>query len=176
MMRHAALAATTAAAMAMAAGPPAVTVIGDRNMPATAAPAAGIWEFRPGGAIVIIEPMPGNILAMSVLDSPDFSLAPGDGVALLEATSEPGVYDMCLYESSDALSGDRGGRRTRDAEVHVDADGRRLSFRHFSRRRSISLRRWLAAIIHATPTNSDRPALDGAVRLWPDPYNDPMPL
>lgn len=175
-MRAAPFAATLVVALSAAAEAPVVTVLGDRSMPPTAAAAAGIWEFRPGGAIVTIEPLPGNRLTMTVLDSPDYTVAPGDGVALLEATAEPGTYDMRLYESSEALSGQTGGRRTRDAEVTVDAVGRRLSFRHFSRRRSLSFRRWIAALVHARPANADRPPLDGAVRLWPEPYHDPMPL
>lgn len=176
-MRTAAVALTALAALGAAAEAPVVFDIGTAAMPATATAAAGVWEFRPGGAIVLVTPAPGNRLEMTVLDSPDYTMAPHSSVAVLESGAEPGVYDMHLAVPSEALGGDGGGRRTRDAVVRVDAAGRRLTMTHFARRRSVSFRRWLAAIFHASPTQSDRPDdLDGAVRLFPDPYIDPMPL
>lgn len=178
MSRLAALALVVACALAAEAEAPALREIAGDSIGTGAAPAiAGIWEFRPGGAIVEIKPSAGNVMIMSVIDSPDYTLAPGAAIAVLEGGAEPGVYDMHLERDSESLTGDAGGRRTRDAIVRVDADGRTLSLRHFARRRSVSFRRWFAAIFHATSLPSDRPAdIDGAVRLWPDPFIDVMPL
>lgn len=162
-MKHAALTAMLAAAVfaAGAAAPDSLSL----DAPG-ATPPEGIWRMLPEGAVFAVRPAPAaGCYELVVLDSPDYTVAPGTPMGTMSPTATPWVYDA-------ALSGapGRAGSAVRNFMVEVDPEGGRLKMRSYSGSHRLSVRRWAGYLFRLSVDPPNRPdSDDGAVRLAPQP-------
>lgn len=135
-------------------------------------PVEGLWRMSPagGGALFSILAAPGRqgVFEMRLLEAPDWRVPENALCGELRAASRRGVYDCRMAADPSKQS---FGRTFSDhtATMELAADGSRLIVRPYSRKRRISLRRWLPYFfrISVYEENTRPDDLDGAVRVYP---------
>lgn len=140
-------------------------------------PIEGIWKMTPGGGetmfAVCAKPGSESEFDIIIIESPDWRIKSGTKCGKLWVAARKGVYDcMMLSNPSKPMS---YGKYT--ATVELDDQGRRLIFKPYKKKRSISLKRWLPYFFRISITEEDtRPKdLDGAYRIYP-PQPGVMPV
>lgn len=135
---------------------------------------AGIWQFRPSGAIVELKAAGGNTGAydMILLDSPDFDADVPATVATLRPTGPDGLFDAELTHRGKAVTEAPGAMASRSFIISV-ADGY-MTLRPYRRSPRLSPERWIRYFLRTSLKGMEgRPdGTIGAVRLSraPSPY------
>lgn len=126
----------------------------------------GVWRMQPGGALFRVEAgTSAGRYEVFVVESPDFSVAPGARMGSMTAMASAGVYDAEFAENPGAA-----GSRTHHFIIEVDDEAGRMSMRPYRARAGVSFRRWLSYLFRVGIVDSDRPdGHDGAVRISPSP-------
>lgn len=155
-----------AAALCLSAAVPVHTCIDDFSSDDEV---AGIWQFRPSGAVVELRRAPGNIGAydMFLLDSPELAEPMPAKIASMIPAGEKGVFDAEIVRGAkDAVSAP-GAMNSRSFIISV-ADGN-MRLRPYRRSPRLSPERWFRYFLHTTLTGYQaRPdGTIGAVRLSP---------
>lgn len=124
-------------------------------------PVAGVWRMTPGDALFEISHANAEgRYTLSIVDSPDYTVAPGAEMGFMVATATPYVYDATLCE--------RPGSQMRRHSffIEIDPEAGRLIMRPYRATAKISFRRWLPYLFRVTIERSNRPeGHDGAVRV-----------
>jgi hypothetical protein len=129
-------------------------------------PIEGLWQFVGDGATVAITARAGydGQFDITLLDSPDMSIAPMTICGQLQTTAKVGAYDARLrLKPADGIKS-----RTKDCVITLTDTGR-FSIAAYNRTKRISLWRWLPYLFRVTVIQrSNRPEnLDGALRTYP---------
>ncbi len=162
-LRAAAFIAVAAAGISTATcGEPDTTILS----PAEQGSIEGVWQISGNGAIFDIKPEPGysGRYRLTMIDSPDYAIAPGSFLGTLAATATPGQYDASVSIDPE---GKTGSKSTRNFIFEFDESHSRCTLRPYSAGKRISLRRLLPYLFRITIEDRDgRPeGTVGAVRI-----------
>lgn len=139
---------------------------------AAASPCCGVWQIVPDGAMVRIEPQAlSGQFTISVVDSPDYAIAPGTVMGTMSEIAGNGRYHASLL--THPMRGNGSSRR----DCIVEVQDNNLVFRPYRARTRLSLRRWVSYLFRIAIDHAESPeGLEGAVRIAPGSGNMPITL
>lgn len=146
----------------------------------TVAGAEGIWQMADGGAIFRLRPKAGTpgVLEMLIIDAPDYTIPSGMVTGEFTPTAVAGRYDVSMLrtDGKGRLKTKAGLKRSFSADIDVQTGTMALT--PYDKGLSVNLFRLIPYLFRVSVTSKDsRPAkLDGAVRLSPNPYENPVIL
>lgn len=153
-------------------------VIYPDSLPAPRHPAVGVWRSQPGQALFEIRATARQgEFDIIILDSPDYTVAPGANAGILRATGTPGRYDAAFNIGRPAMDGQqRGGANRFDAVVTISPEGQ-MQIEPYRRRPRLNLWRFLPYMFR-NPVEGPEHASDlgGAVRISPRAAESPVVL
>lgn len=132
-------------------------------------PIEGRWTVNGGGAVIEIARAPGadERFCVTMVDSPDFSLAPGTLLGYVDPAPAPGRYDCHLSSDPSPRHRGRSNRKVNFSIEFAGGNSDAITFHYYQKGRRISLWRWLPYLFRVTVRESrdDASGLDGARRL-----------
>ena len=152
----------------LSAGTPAVQRLSEVDMPDSRL--GGLWQFGADGAVFEIVPTAvADSYELFIVDSPDFSVAPGSFFGTISHTGKGNYYEAVLLLSPEGKVRGAARRKTRNYIFEFNDEGTQLSMRNYRKGFGVNLLRALPYLVRISVNRQDdRPQdVDGARRLAP---------
>lgn len=131
------------------------------------APIEGVW-MTSAGAYIAIRANGINTYEMSIIHSPDLSIAPGTVMGSAHTSGKVGMYDASIFRN---FTSNGKGHRPQRLAITVDVSTGMLRFDPYKHGWRVNLRRLIPYLFRFTVQREDtRPdGLEGATRIYPTP-------
>lgn len=135
-------------------------------------PVCGLWQAGgAGGALFEVRSTETEgLYDLFIVDSPDFTVAPGSFFGSMAATGKDRCYDAALLKHPRADRQAAGDSRAHNYVFELSADGNSLDMRHYRKGFSVNFFRLFPYLFRVSvDRRSNRPSgVDGARRVGPD--------
>lgn len=129
------------------------------------APIEGVW-MTSAGAYIAIHANGINTYEMTILHSPDLSIAPGTVMGSAHISGKAGMYDASIFRN---FSPNGKGHRPQHLAITVDISTGMMRFDPYKQGWRVNLRRLIPYLFRFSVQREDtRPdGLEGAMRIYP---------
>lgn len=131
------------------------------------APIEGVW-MTSAGAYIAIRANGINSYEMTVIHTPDLSIAPGTVMGSAHISGKMGMYDASIFRD---FTADGKGHRPQRLAITVDISTGMMRFDPYKQGWRVNLRRLIPYLFRFSVQREDtRPdGLEGAMRIYPTP-------